>query len=344
MNQLAPRPVDRARVRLAAAWCRSNLPGKTFVAQRFARVDDDQFGQGAGETEFTDRWGQHRLRVDPEEYFQRWAWLLGRYHEWPLQLLMSKALRPGDTFVDIGANLGLVALRAAGLVGAGGVVRAFEPNPEVYPRLEWHVTRNALNHVKTSVLALGKQCGLATLRLNSVNTGTGSLADLPWTRDGGRDHVCTVERADAALADLPDRPTMIKIDVEGFECEVLLGMNRLIRRHRPLLVCEVNIGCLKAAGSGLRRLLLMTEQWGFKAFLFHAAWSLWSASRLKLEPLSMPPSSLFDLVFLHPQGPHWARLNGYVSVRSHAGSRGQVGRSPALRGPAAGVQHPPTRA
>lgn len=302
--------------RLAAAWCRADLPGKTTVARRLARVDQDAYWAGAPTVDIRDRWGRHTLRLEPREYFQRWAWLLGRYHEWPLQLLLQHALRPGDTFIDVGANFGLVTLRAAALVGPSGRVVAFEPNPDVFKRLAWHVESNGLRQVICEPVALGRKRGTATLRLASANTGAASLVDFPWARDAAITHDCPVVRGDSRLTGLPPAsasPLFIKIDVEGFECEALGGLSRTINAHLPAVACEVNRRCLRAAGAGLRRIRRIMERRGYQPFLFEASRGLVRLSRLTITPMQRPPQGLFDVLFLHPAGVHLRRLAPFIT-------------------------------
>ncbi|MCH8270919.1 MAG: FkbM family methyltransferase, partial [Planctomycetes bacterium] len=82
------------------------------------------------------------------DYYQRLDFYLRRYHDGPLQMLLWRVLRPGDTFVDGGANTGLVSMFAAWQVGPRGRVLAFEPNPTPRAQLEWHVRKNGLGQVR----------------------------------------------------------------------------------------------------------------------------------------------------------------------------------------------------
>lgn len=308
-------PTRRLLPRLAALWCRADLPARTAIARRLARVDDDSFWVGAPTIDIRDRWGRHTLRLEPREYFQRWAWLLGRYHEWPLQLLLEHALRPGDTFIDVGANFGLVTLRAAALVGPSGRVVAFEPNPDVFKRLAWHAEANGLRNVICEPVALGRVPGTATLRLASPNTGAASIADLSWTRNAAITHECAVVRGDSRLRTLPSpaqAPLFIKIDVEGFECEALGGLSRTINTHLPAVVCEVNRRCLRAAGAGIGRMRKIMERRGYRPFLFEAHRAVVRQSRLSVTPMITPPKGLFDILFLHPTSAHFDRLKAFM--------------------------------
>ena len=328
-------PVRVPLVRLAAAWCRADLPGRSLVASRLARVGDDAFWSGSPQVDIRDRWGRHTLRLDPREYFQRWAWLLGRYHEGPLLTLLEQGLRPGDTFVDIGANFGLVSLRASTLVGPTGRVLDFEPNPVVYERLAWHIDYNKATNITPSRIALARRPGTATLRLASENPGAGSLADLPWARDRGERFECVVDRGDARLAHLPDAPMLIKIDVEGFEREVLAGLARTIKQRAPAIISEINRPCLKAAGAKPRDLWRMLERHGYRAFLFESPRRMLGGRRLRLSPFERPVGPLFDLLFLRPDSVFAERLRPFMVGTTLERPLGSTHDAPAPTRPAA---------
>lgn len=154
-----------------------------------------------------------------------------------LQVLRS-VLRPGDNFVDVGANMGFHTLHAARIVGPRGRVLAFEPNPDAAIRLAVHVRENGLAAVVgIRRLALGASAGEATLRVPVGEDGLATLADsLAGTMTTVR---VVVRRLDDEWpADAPLR--LIKVDVEGAELPVLEGAADTLRRWRPDVICEAN--------------------------------------------------------------------------------------------------------
>ncbi len=146
--------------------------------------------------------------------------------------VLALFLRPGDTFVDVGANFGWHSVHAARIVGPAGKVFAFEPVPNIADVLERNCRRNGFSNVEVRRLALGARQGQVKLALNSDNPGGGSVAEfgtLPV-------HMFAL---DQVIADA--RPALIKIDVEGYELEVLRGANRTLERE-PVVVLEYNRG------------------------------------------------------------------------------------------------------
>ena len=145
-------------------------------------------------------------------------------------------LRPGDLFVDVGANIGAYTVLAAGAVGAN--VTAFEPNPTIYPTLEKNVRLNALSErVNTVNAALGRASG--NLKF-TVDLGTESSVAVA----GDASNIISVPvlSLDEQLAG--QTPFMIKIDVEGFEAEVLAGAINILRQNScaALLIERVGLG------------------------------------------------------------------------------------------------------
>jgi FkbM family methyltransferase len=158
-----------------------------------------------------------------------------------LTWLCRKALREGDVALDIGANLGLVTLTMASCVGENGRVHAFEPNPLLQRMIEQSVKRSSFGNVTLYKFGLGSKAGELELRVPTDNAGQGTFmyhennSDLPHYR-------CAIERlSDVVTREKISKIRLIKIDVEGFENEVLLGAEEVLARMRPdIIVFESN--------------------------------------------------------------------------------------------------------
>ncbi|MGR3502981.1 FkbM family methyltransferase [Pseudaestuariivita sp.] len=143
--------------------------------------------------------------------------------------VVDRVLRPGDLAIDIGANLGLVTLRMSERVGASGSVHAFEPQA----RLRSYVSRSLVETHRANVtlhgMALGPEPGKLLLTVPDDNAGAASL--LPG--DGASEEVPveTLDRMSTTFG--PRSAAMMKIDVEGFETEVLKGGTRYLSERAP---------------------------------------------------------------------------------------------------------------
>lgn len=140
---------------------------------------------------------------------------------------MLEALRPGDTFVDVGANIGYYTMLAAQRVGPEGRVFAFEPDPESYAILVKNVARAGFDQVVTIPKAAGAEPGELELFLSTANRGDHRSYD-----PGGRPSVkVEMIRLDDYFVDVPGSLHMIKLDTRGAECTILQGMRKLLAAH-----------------------------------------------------------------------------------------------------------------
>lgn len=256
-------------------------------------------------------WHGGRTRLNLADYYQRLAHYLGRYHEVPLQLLIGRALRGGDSFIDGGANSGLVAMIAAWQVGPTGKVWAFEPNPQEYERLWWHAEANLLTQITPLPMGLSdRDEELELLVPGRDNGGAGTCAPLP-DRYGGQISQRTrvrLGRADGMELEIHGL-LMVKLDIEGFETRALRGMAELIERHRPLVVCEMNSEMLHRAGTSPRDVCEFMTSRGYLGFAMDAALAILRTRRLKLFPIDLDLQAVpFDVVWIHPESPFQARL------------------------------------
>jgi FkbM family methyltransferase len=178
------------------------------------------------------------LKIDP-----RWhkAYLEGSY-EPGIQKFLREHLQPGDVFYDVGAHIGFISIIAARLVGESGSVFAFEAAPENVAALEHNVRRNALWQVHIHSVAVWSRCGKIGFR----RPYPGALAGVVLDPDPGVSRAVDDLRIEVPATTL-DRfvekhlpPTLVKIDVEGAEAEVLDGAKKLFQESRPVLICEVH--------------------------------------------------------------------------------------------------------
>jgi FkbM family methyltransferase len=159
----------------------------------------------------------------------------GEYSAQESDFLVS-LVRQGDMVVEVGANIGAHTVGLARQVGASGRVVAFEPQRACYALLQAQVALNQLDNVNAYWSALGQRRGElwvpAAKYSESGNFGGIALTDVPQ-EDGEKVSVGTLDEF------LPsENVTLLKIDVEGMEREVLEGGLGLLERAQPLLYVE----------------------------------------------------------------------------------------------------------
>jgi FkbM family methyltransferase len=166
------------------------------------------------------------------------------YWEFWLTRHFAEVIRPGDTVLDIGANLGYYTLLAADLVGAAGQVVAIEPNPEVFRRLSASIAVNGFTQrtsARNVALAGPDETGKRAFFVPTGEPKNGRFVGAQESAEYLADHGTVTEvelgRIDPAAF---DRVDFIKIDVEGAELAVLEHLRPVLEKFRPKVVCEVN--------------------------------------------------------------------------------------------------------
>ena len=202
---------------------------------------------------------------------------VGVYELDTLRLLRS-LLKPGDHFVDCGANIGYFTFVAARRVGPSGRVDAFEPDPLNRARLEAHLAASGSPaNVRVHAVALSDSAGEATLYHpadSSRNHGEASL----FAPAGGA--ATTAYRVLTARLDamLDHPPKLIKMDIEGAELTALKGMTALLRAAAPpTLVIEHNPESAATAGFRAGDLLRYLSECQPRYRAYWAGWRLGKA-------------------------------------------------------------------
>jgi FkbM family methyltransferase len=150
-------------------------------------------------------------------------------------LFLKTFLKSGMTFVDVGANKGDFSLMASQLVGDGGTVLAFEPEPENHECLRKSIELNGYNNIRLFRVALAERNGTATLHLG-VKSGYHTLVAGELPHEQGAIAVET-RTLDSILDELGIASLdMMKIDVEGAELQVLEGASRALRKSSSMAI------------------------------------------------------------------------------------------------------------
>lgn len=168
------------------------------------------------------------------------------YWEYWLTLHFARMVEPGDTVIDIGANLGYYTILAADLAGPTGRVIAVEPNPHVFSYLLKSIAVNGYaGCVKPVNYAIANDSSAPSL---PFFVPTGEPKNGRFLIEGETSaHLAqfgqVFEVSVGSLAEFDfDKIDLIKIDVEGAELQVLKSLQPLIEKFSPKIVCEVNFG------------------------------------------------------------------------------------------------------
>ena len=175
--------------------------------------------------------------VRPDNYIDRRMWIEGGYEKPQLQFMLKAAREYGfETFIDVGANFGLYSC----ILGKSDMIKSchsFECDPRNLYHLYGHIRMNNLfSKVQVHPIAAGDEKGTMILHLGPENsTGRSSLTHV---QSADNDHEVLMDEVDAVV-DLKGEKILIKIDVEGFEVNVLKGMKTLLAENQCLIQVEI---------------------------------------------------------------------------------------------------------
>lgn len=212
---------------------------------------------------------------------------------WPGERITRQfidCIRPGDTVLDIGANIGYFTLVAAHLAGPSGHVHAFEASPVVLPILRENIRLNPHLNITLHPAAVSDHAGEIEFHTAAAGQlGYSSIrSSLAATQSVDRVPAITVD----SLCDELPRVSFIKVDVEGAEQLVLTGARRLIQRDRPIIVSELDDAFLRELGSSAANLCATLRDHGYTLE------EIITAGRR--APLTTPPVERCNLIATPP--------------------------------------------
>lgn len=179
-----------------------------------------------------------QMNVDPvvDNGVERALYSYGTYEKGTLDII-GKILTKGDLLVDVGANIGLMSIYAGLKVGEEGSVFAFEPNPNTKILLEENIHLNKIQNIKVEGLALSSEIKDSKIYDRwDINRGGASLIKPANPTESYDIHETTFSEYFNSDQEIK----LIKIDVEGFELEVLKGAKAFILNTKipPVLIIE----------------------------------------------------------------------------------------------------------
>jgi FkbM family methyltransferase len=196
------------------------------------------------------------------------------YFDLGMTKFFQRFLRPGMVYVDVGANMGIYALIAASCVGRSGRVVAIEAIPRLAEIVTDNLGMNGFLPISTVLpVAAANMDGEVTIyefdRIQGHNTLVQDVARMGESAYGEAPKPVQVRArrlADMFAEGLFPAPDVIKIDVEGFELEVVLGARALIVEHRPSLMLEWHPSFMTRAGIAEQLHDMLTAEFGYALY------------------------------------------------------------------------------
>ena len=229
------------------------------------------------------------LEGNSKDLIQQWVYYLGVW-EPALTAWIRRRLQRGDTFIDVGANVGYYALLASQSVGPSGRIVAIEASPAICASLRRNAALNRADNVRiVNVAAFGCRSTVRLYRGNDANCGETTIVN-----EFGGDLECEVDAFPLHELLTPaelESARLIKIDAEGAEYTILAGLDSF-RRLRPdvELIVEVHPDYLAKRGESLDELLALMHREAFIPYVVQEEY--WVPAYLERKPVFEPPRRL----------------------------------------------------
>lgn len=218
--------------------------------------------------------------------------------------LLSSLVQPGDRVLDVGANIGILSVLASQRAGPTGRVVSVEPDPYNGRLLRRNLALNRCTNVTVCPVAAGAAAGEATLYTSATNFGDHRLYADDSAGGRGATVVPVVRLDDLYDANGWPYPTVVKIDVQGLELQVVRGLNRAFAAGGPMSVLtEYWPHGMANSGGSAAEFLAYFRGHGFTAFVpgddgscVPVAWADIDARVPPLRP-DLPDGAYINLLF-----------------------------------------------
>jgi len=192
-----------------------------------------------------------RIKADLEDWIQQNIFFTGVYDSKSVNFI-KRTLSEGDTFIDMGANIGCFTLVGSRKVGRRGRVIAFEPVDLVSKKLEQNILLNKLDNVTIVRKAVYDRNTHIKLHLaRQENLGMSSIQ----RHDSESGEILNVEAIsldEYLRKENINGLKIIKIDIEGAELPALKGMDNILSTLKPILMVEVSPDVTKSSTERFR--------------------------------------------------------------------------------------------
>jgi len=182
-------------------------------------------------------YNQQFLMESDDEYLN----VVGDNFEADIVSIFQKLINTDDVVFDIGANIGMTSLAFHQM---SSKVYSFEPSPSTFDILEKNVKRAKVDNIELYNIGLGNENTDMTITFSENNRSGGFVSNTTKLERGHITENIKIKKLDDFVNTIEDIPTFIKIDVEGFERQVIEGGLSTLLKYHPIVFMEMNHFCL----------------------------------------------------------------------------------------------------
>jgi FkbM family methyltransferase len=236
--------------------------------------------------------------------------------------LIPFAVQPGETALDLGANFGLYCYHLAKVLGGAGKIYAFEPVPFTFETLRIVAKLLGFRNVTLFEKGCAEEAGRISFEVPVQASGAfaagqayiggrrddreGKEQQVRWA--GTRQVVCEVVKLDDFLPEL-ESLSLIKCDIEGAELLAFRGAKKMIAKHLPSVICEINPWFLEGFGIRLEELVAFFTEQGYQLYHYRTEDGRGLLNRVEMDQVVED-----NYIFIHPSRlARFSSLLGQVS-------------------------------
>ncbi|WP_448560741.1 class I SAM-dependent methyltransferase [Trichothermofontia sp.] len=219
-----------------------------------------------------------KMFINPQEYTQKLmidAFSKGMFYESEVVNLLIQLLKPGDSFIDVGAHIGYFSLLAAALIGETGLVLTCEPEGANYDCILQNIQLNRFNNLRVLNVAVGDERKNTQFFVNSDNDGGHALWNVghhPFNQKSKQSPIARPIRMETLDYLIKQHPVhnlkLLKIDTEGAEYSILRGAIDLLSRVKvPYIIAEINRFGLQQMGTNEIELRGFMRSLGYETYV-----------------------------------------------------------------------------
>jgi len=233
-----------------------------------------------------------RMRVRFPDKIQKYIYLFGVW-EPAITRFVNSRLRPGDLFVDVGANVGYYSLLAAKRVGPGGSVVALEPSPSIAGLLRENIALNGFTNVEVMEAAVAERRKTAQVFAAAADNLGATTTVATLALRAGRRPEAQVEAFplhDLIPGERLRRARMIKVDVEGAEADVFGGIRHLLPTFgdQTEWIFELTPDALEAQGRSAVEIVRLFSASGYRLYAIENGY--------RMEHYVCPPAPTLEAI------------------------------------------------
>lgn len=240
------------------------------------------------------------MLLNPTEHIQQQLFWYGHYEK-ELGELLKKIVRPGDVFLDLGANIGYFSLLVAINSPSANII-SFEPAKDLFHYMNDNISLNNIKNVSAINAAAGEINEEKDLFISSPDNSGMSSFHQPENYSGKKERVKVLSMDEWFKTSGLSKIDIIKLDIEGSELAALKGMKEILQKQKPVLIVEVNPETLSMFNLRPSDIYDYLKQLNFEGFLI--------LENGRFTHLSQPEiNKTTNVLFIHRE-----KLKGYEKL------------------------------